>query len=72
MIGEYRQRCRLQIYRRLFGEDFRMEKPAETLGGALRILLDERNVDRLHEAQGRAHALLESLAILDQAAKELD
>lgn len=71
MIGEYRQRCRLAIYQRVFGEAFRIDRPTESLGGALRHLLDEKNVDRFREEQGRARGLLEALDILDQVAKEL-
>jgi hypothetical protein len=71
MLTEFRDRARIAIFKEIFGEHFRMDRPVETLGGRLRRLIDMPETDRFKKEQGEIKGLLRALQILDEQHKEM-
>lgn len=71
MIGALRGALERALFRELYGDNFRPDRPVETLGGIVRQLIDTKDEGRFRELQGQAKMILRVLEITKEETKEL-
>lgn len=64
MIAGFVDALERRILVELFGERFRLDDVPQTLGGALALLVNETDAERVRQRQGEVKALLNTIAII--------